>query len=110
MGAYYDEIEIEDMAWDAVKKVFHYPCPCGDRFEISRQQLREYEDIATCPSRSLIIRVIYDPLDYEDEESEDEDYDGEAVKAEEGEEEEELGETMGNLCLDEKPAAVAVAA
>jgi len=62
MGAYYDEIEIEDMAWDAEKRVYHYPCPCGDRFEISKQQLRDYEDIATCPSCSLIIRVIYDPV------------------------------------------------
>ena len=62
MGAYYDEIEIEDMAWDEEKGVFHYPCPCGDRFEISRKQLADYEDIATCPSCSLIIRVIYDPV------------------------------------------------
>ncbi|KAJ7579071.1 zf-CSL-domain-containing protein [Mycena floridula] len=72
MGAYYDEIEIEDMVWDAEKRVYHYPCPCGDRFEISRQQLTECEDIATCPSCSLIIRVIYDPLDYEDAEGEEE--------------------------------------
>ena len=59
MGAYYDEIEIEDMSWDEEKKVYHYPCPCGDRFEISRKQLANYEDIATCPSCSLIISVIY---------------------------------------------------
>jgi diphthamide biosynthesis protein 3 len=64
MGAYYDEIEIEDMAWDDVKKVFHYPCPCGDRFEISRKQLKNCEDIAICPSCSLIIRVVYDPVSY----------------------------------------------
>lgn len=62
MGAYYDEIEIEDMAWDEEKSLYHYPCPCGDRFEISRKQLKNYEDIATCPSCSLIIRVIYDPV------------------------------------------------
>jgi diphthamide biosynthesis protein 3 len=62
MGAYYDEIEIEDMVWDAEKRVYHYPCPCGDRFEITRPQLRDCEDIATCPSCSLIIRVIYDPV------------------------------------------------
>ncbi|KAJ3772568.1 zf-CSL-domain-containing protein [Lentinula raphanica] len=68
MGAYYDEVEIEDMVWDDIRKLYHYPCPCGDRFEITRQQLRDYEDIATCPSCSLIIRVIYDPLDFEDEE------------------------------------------
>jgi diphthamide biosynthesis protein 3 len=62
MGAYYDEIEIEDMSWDGEKGVYHYPCPCGDRFEISRPQLKACEDIATCPSCSLIIRVIYDPV------------------------------------------------
>lgn len=62
MGAYYDEIEIEDMAWDAEKGVFHYPCPCGDRFEISRRQLADFEDVAICPSCSLIIRVIFDPV------------------------------------------------
>ncbi|KAF9033707.1 hypothetical protein BDZ89DRAFT_1158164 [Hymenopellis radicata] len=45
MGAYYDEIETEYMAWE---------------------QLADYEDIATCPSCSLVVRVIYDPLDYED--------------------------------------------
>lgn len=68
MVSYYDEIEIEDMVFDDVKGVYHYPCPCGDRFEISRAQLANYEDIATCPSCSLVIRVIYDPLDFEDEE------------------------------------------
>jgi len=62
MGAYYDEIEIEDMAWDEEKRVYHYPCPCGDRFEISKRQLADCEDIAICPSCSLIIRVIYDPV------------------------------------------------
>ena len=62
MVAYYDEIEIEDMLFDDIKGVYHYPCPCGDRFEISRAQLSNYEDIATCPSCSLIIRVIYDPV------------------------------------------------
>jgi diphthamide biosynthesis protein 3 len=64
MGAYYDEIEIEDMVWDAEKRVYHYPCPCGDRFEISKKQLKNYEDVATCPSCSLIIRVIYDPVSF----------------------------------------------
>jgi diphthamide biosynthesis protein 3 len=65
MGAFYDEIEIEDMVWDSEKGVYHYPCPCGDRFEISRSQLTNYEDVATCPSCSLIIRVIYDPVSVE---------------------------------------------
>jgi diphthamide biosynthesis protein 3 len=83
MGAYYDEVEIEDMTFDPVKKVFHYPCPCGDRFEITKAQLRDCEDIAICPSCSLVIRVIFDPLDYEDYEDSDEE------DAEEGSEEED---------------------
>ncbi|KAF7794658.1 hypothetical protein EIP86_005796 [Pleurotus ostreatoroseus] len=82
MGAYYDEIEIEDMAWDEEKRVYHYPCPCGDRFEISRKQLKNYEDIATCPSCSLIIRVIYDPLDYEDDPDSDEEEEEESTTSE----------------------------
>ena len=60
--AVYDEVEIEDMTFDAAQQLYHYPCPCGDRFEISRKQLKNYEDVATCPSCSLIIRVIYDPV------------------------------------------------
>ncbi|KAK1924354.1 hypothetical protein DB88DRAFT_453174 [Papiliotrema laurentii] len=66
MVTYYDELEIEDFSWDPVARVFHYPCPCGDRFEISKAQLRDGEEIATCPSCSLIVRVIYDYLDWED--------------------------------------------
>lgn len=98
MASYYDEVEvrstpskeinkkkltikqIEDMEFDEENLVFHSPCPCGDRFEISlvcsnfvlyalaetncaeQSQLQESEDIARCPSCSLIIRVIYDPV------------------------------------------------
>jgi diphthamide biosynthesis protein 3 len=96
MASYYDEVEvraldttqemklittqIEDMEFDEENLVFHSPCPCGDRFEISlvssnlvlyflpvtdcgeQSQLMDGEDIARCPSCSLIIRVIYDPV------------------------------------------------
>ncbi|RSH87215.1 Diphthamide biosynthesis protein 3 [Saitozyma podzolica] len=76
---YYDELEIEDFSWDPVAKVFHYPCPCGDRFEISKGQLRNGEEVATCPSCSLIVRVVYDYLDWEDyATTDDEDGDGES--------------------------------
>ena len=72
--------QIEDMEFDEENLLFHSPCPCGDRFEISlvssnlvvfylpvtncgaQTQLQEGEDIARCPSCSLIIRVIYDPV------------------------------------------------
>lgn len=31
----YDEIEIEDFDFDPELKTFYYPCPCGDRFQIT---------------------------------------------------------------------------
>jgi diphthamide biosynthesis protein 3 len=73
-------VQIEDMEFDEENLVFHSPCPCGDRFEISlvcshfvlfylpatncsgQEQIKEGVDIAECPSCSLIIRVIYDPV------------------------------------------------
>ncbi|BGP52975.1 hypothetical protein JCM8202_004059 [Rhodotorula sphaerocarpa] len=72
-----DELEIEDFAWDDNKKVFHYPCPCGDRFEITRAQLAKGEEVATCPSCSLLVRVVYDMMDYEDYDEEEEEEAGE---------------------------------
>ncbi|KAI9456821.1 zf-CSL-domain-containing protein [Lactarius psammicola] len=114
MGAYYDEIEIEDMAWDEEKGVFHYPCPCGDRFEISRKQLANCEDIATCPSCSLIIRVIYDPLDFEDEPPDDEDAGASEQEEDDGVDsdgdEDVFEDAMENLSISEKPRLVAAAA
>ncbi|KAK6528505.1 Diphthamide biosynthesis protein 3 [Arthrobotrys megalospora] len=59
----YDEIEIEDMTYDPTLQIFHYPCPCGDRFEIAIGDLREGEDIAVCPGCSLMIRVIFEVED-----------------------------------------------
>lgn len=131
MGAYYDEIEIEDMAWDEEKKVYHYPCPCGDRFEISRLQLANYEDIATCPSCSLIIRVIYDPvrpynmlieiatdcclqLDFEDETDDngDQENDEEEEEGSEGNSDDDhFEDALEKLTVsDEAPRVVAVTA
>ncbi|KAL2215923.1 diphthamide biosynthesis protein 3 [Thermoascus aurantiacus ATCC 26904] len=59
----YDEIEIEDMTYDPTLQIYHYPCPCGDRFEIAVADLRDGQDIAVCPSCSLMIRVIFDAAD-----------------------------------------------
>lgn len=56
----YDEIEIEDMTYDAVLEQYTYPCPCGDQFAISLCDLRDGEEIAVCPSCSLMIRVIFE--------------------------------------------------
>lgn len=64
---FYDEVEIEDMDWDEDKERYTYPCPCGDLFEISLTELRSGEEVGTCPSCSLRIRVVYDPEDFDDE-------------------------------------------
>ena len=63
MAQLYDEIEIEDMAYTpdaAGGPSFTYPCPCGDRFILSVEELMGGEDVAPCPSCSLRIRVVYD--------------------------------------------------
>ncbi|XP_070553868.1 diphthamide biosynthesis protein 3-like [Ptychodera flava] len=64
MTVYHDEIEIEDMEYDEETETYYYPCPCGDRFEITREDLENGEEVATCPSCSLIIKVIYDMDDF----------------------------------------------
>ena len=61
---YHDEVEIEDFEYDEETEIYTYPCPCGDRFEISLQDLQSGEDVATCPSCSLLLKVIYDPDDF----------------------------------------------
>lgn len=66
MESVYDEIEIEDFTYDPITQLFQYPCPCGDRFAISIDDLRDGEDIAVCPSCSLMVRVIFDPEDLEE--------------------------------------------
>jgi diphthamide biosynthesis protein 3 len=58
----YDEVEIEDCVFDETLQIYHHPCPCGDRFEISIADMRDGEDIARCPSCSLMIRIIFDPV------------------------------------------------
>ena len=65
MGVY-DEIEIEDMDFEEDINSFFYDCPCGDRFVITMDQLRDGEDIAECPSCSLTIKVIFEKEDLDE--------------------------------------------
>jgi len=59
----YEEIEIEDMEYNPLEYVYTYPCPCGDRFRITLEELWEGEDIATCPSCTLRIQIVFDESD-----------------------------------------------
>lgn len=43
MSVYHDEVEIEDFEYDEEDEMYYYPCPCGDRFQISKVcELRGY--------------------------------------------------------------------
>lgn len=64
MSIYHDEVEIEDFEFDEDDQMYYYPCPCGDRFEISLEALQAGEEEATCPSCSLVLKVIYDKDDF----------------------------------------------
>ena len=62
----YDEVEIEDLDFDADSRTFYYPCPCGDKFQITLDEIREGKTIGKCPSCSLTIRIIYDASSYKE--------------------------------------------
>ncbi|KAJ2160430.1 Diphthamide biosynthesis protein 3 [Coemansia sp. RSA 552] len=72
---YYDEVEIEDMEYDEDEGMYTYPCPCGDQFQITIEDLQDGEEIAQCPSCSLLLKVVYD----RDEFQPDGDDDGETI-------------------------------
>lgn len=59
---YYDEIEFEDLTFDKKMGIFTYPCPCGDNFQIALDDMKDGWDVGVCPSCSLQIKVIFDPV------------------------------------------------
>ena len=63
--SFYDEIEIEDMTYHESTTLYTYPCPCGDQFEISLADLRDGEEVAVCPSCSLMIKVIFEVVSHD---------------------------------------------
>lgn len=99
----YEEIEFEDLDYNPQTQIYTYPCPCGDKFTISLEALWDGEDIATCPSCTLRIEIIYDeedlpPLRNDDSSDDDEDEGGEeggAEKKKEGEHKEKKEEENG---------------
>ena len=94
MAGIYEEVEIEDMKWDLSNLVYTYPCPCGDKFTISLEELHDGEDVATCPSCTLRIRVIFDAdalLSLEDAQRQQRERETEAVEGKEGEGKESEG-------------------
>ena len=39
MSIYHDEVEIEDFEYDEETETYYFPCPCGDRFAITKVSL-----------------------------------------------------------------------
>ena len=60
----YEEVDIDDMDYDEETGTYTYECPCGDLFQITEEQLAAGEEIAHCPSCSLVVHVLYDPEDF----------------------------------------------
>lgn len=60
MSIYHDEIEIEDFDYDEENEIYYYPCPCGDRFEITKvwQCYSHFVSLAIIASIIIIINKI----------------------------------------------------
>ena len=94
----YEEVEIEDLDYDPVERLYTYPCPCGDTFRITLEELWDGEDIAPCPSCTLRIEIIYDeedlpPLPEDDEYDDEEETDSDADEV--AQEEDDLVKSVG---------------
>ncbi|CAM9223342.1 unnamed protein product [Discosporangium mesarthrocarpum] len=62
-GTVYEEVPLVDMEYEDDVQMYFYECPCGDRFEISLEDLYDGEDIALCPSCTLRIKVLFKESD-----------------------------------------------
>lgn len=62
----YEEVDLLlDMRYEEDNEVFKYPCPCGDKFFITVEDLLDNENKASCPSCSLILKVKFDVAELE---------------------------------------------
>lgn len=50
MSIYHDEVEIEDFEYDEEEEIYYYPCPCGDRFQISKVSYSKQYNLWKQPS------------------------------------------------------------
>ena len=93
----YEEVEIEDLDYDPIELLYTYPCPCGDKFRITLEDLWDGEDIAPCPSCTLRIMIIYDEEDLPPlPESDDDSDEGEEEKNDDIKDEEEKHESLAD--------------
>lgn len=56
---YYEVLDIDSFKYNEETEEYTYPCPCGDFFMISKEEIENGEEVARCPSCSLVVRVLY---------------------------------------------------
>ena len=56
----HEEVSLDKFEFDVELDGYLYPCPCGDEFFISIDDLKDGFDIAECDSCSLKVKVLYD--------------------------------------------------
>jgi diphthamide biosynthesis protein 3 len=93
----YEEVEFEDLDYDPLTQTYTYPCPCGDKFSITLEALWDGEDIATCPSCTLRIEIIYEESDLPPLPDDEEDDGGEEEEEGAGEEKKSEDDDVDSL-------------
>lgn len=84
--AHLAEVDLDDMEYDESQACFIWPCRCSSRFIVRETQLEEQLDTFECDTCALKIRVLYDFLEGDEDECEDEAGEGQyKVKAGDGE-------------------------
>jgi diphthamide biosynthesis protein 3 len=63
ISAELDLDEMEELISSDGFTIWKSPCRCGDYYSITEMQLDDGQDTVQCPSCSLVIRVLYSPLD-----------------------------------------------
>lgn len=54
MSVFHDEIEVEDFEYDEEEEMYYYPCPCGDRFQISKVGIFFVRKLVVLPNNNII--------------------------------------------------------
>ncbi|OQR96068.1 hypothetical protein ACHHYP_17031 [Achlya hypogyna] len=55
-----DEVDLEDMIYNAEDECYSYACRCGEHYFISVEELEDGTDVVPCDGCSLNIRVLYE--------------------------------------------------
>jgi diphthamide biosynthesis protein 3 len=56
--AHYDKIALVEVEYDAEQQLLHFPCPCGDIFELKLAAFAGGDNVAECPTCSLTIAIV----------------------------------------------------